>query len=119
MSSLFEFFLNVGARDFLPHYRELKAQGRINPAVVSYYLKRFMLYSLLGGGIAAGLMWVMGGITFSEQTGLSFNFNLTIPMIFGIFIALYLWWTMIEMVGVTIHVYSRGRVAKATVMGTR
>ena len=119
MTALFELFLNIGARNFLPRYRELKAAGQINSASVAYYLVRFAIYSFMALCVAAVVMWVMGGIVFAQGSGFSVNFDISIPMVFGLFIALYIWWTLIEMVGDMVHVYSRGRVAKARVLGTK
>lgn len=119
MTALFEIFLKIGARDFLPLYRDLKAAGHIRSAAVSYYLWRYLLYSLLALVVAGVILWVMGAVVFSPASGFSFNPDLTIPVIFGTLIALYIWWTLIEMVGDMVHVYSRGQVAKAKVMGTK
>ncbi len=119
MSILFEFFLHVGARDFLTHYRELKAAGRVNTAVVSYYLRRFVAYSLLSVVIAGLLLWVLGGLFIDEAGDLHLDLILNVPVPISILVSLYLWWTMIEMVGNTLHIYSRGSVAEATVMGTK
>ncbi len=117
MSFLFEFFLHVGARDFLSHYRELKAAGRVNPAVRSYYLRRFFCYSLLAVVIAVLLLWVLGGLTF--EGGIKLDLTLNVPVPVSLLVSVYLWWTMMEMVGNTLHIYSRGSLAKATVMGTK
>ncbi|WP_419905097.1 hypothetical protein [Kiloniella sp.] len=117
MSFLFEFFLHVGARDFLPYYKELKSEGRIKSGVVSYYLLRFLGYSLLSIAIAVLLLWVLGGLTFDG--GIKLDLTLNVPVPISLLVSLYLWWTMIEMVGNTLHIYSRGGIAKATVMGTK
>ncbi|MFD2205819.1 hypothetical protein [Kiloniella antarctica] len=117
MSFLFEFFLHVGARDFLPFYRELKAAGRVNPVVRAYYLRRFLGYSLLSVAIAVLLLWVLGGLTFND--GIKLDLTLNVPVPISLLVSVYLWWTMIEMVGNTLHIYSRGCTAMATVMGTK
>ncbi|MEH6631605.1 MAG: hypothetical protein V7776_12290 [Halopseudomonas aestusnigri] len=117
MSFLFEFFLRIGARDFLPYYRELKAAGRVNLAVRSYYLLRFLGYSLLAVVIAVLLLWVLGGLTFAG--GIKLDLTLNVPVPISLLVSIYLWWTMMEMVGNTLHIYSRGSLAMATVMGTK
>ena len=117
MSFLFEFFLHIGARDFLPFYRELKAAGRVNPVVRAYYLRRFLGYSLLSVAIAVLLLWVLGGLTFNGGVKLDLTLNVPVPI--SLLVSIYLWWTMIEMVGKTLHIYTRGSTAMATVMGTK
>ncbi|WP_085899537.1 hypothetical protein [Kiloniella majae] len=119
MTALFEFFLKIGARDFWPFYRDLKAAGHIRSGAVSYYLARYLFYSLLALVIALVILWVMGAVIFNPADGISFNPDLTVPVFFGSLIALYIWWTLIEMIGSMAHVYSRGQVAKAKVMGTK
>ncbi|WP_120497321.1 hypothetical protein [Kiloniella sp. EL199] len=119
MTTLFEFFLKIGARDFWSFYCDLKAAGHIRHVAVSYYLLRYLFYSLLAVVIALVILWVMGAVIFNPADGISFNPDLTIPVFFGALIALYIWWTLIEMIGNMAHVYSRGQVAKAEVMGTK
>jgi hypothetical protein len=119
MTALFELFLKIGARDFLPFYRDLKSVGHIRSSAISYYLWRYLFYSLLALVVAVVILWVMGAVVFNPAEGISFNPDLTIPVFFGALIALYIWWTLIEMVGSMAHVYSRGQVAKAKVMGTK
>ncbi|MCZ4279760.1 hypothetical protein O4H49_03150 [Kiloniella laminariae] len=134
MAPLFEFFLFVGARDFLPRYRELKQQGRVNEGARRYYLIRFYLCTLLAFTVAMGMFWVAGILRLTEGVeGAGFSLSLqliddtagdqplggALPLVIALVISLYIWWSLIEMVGKMAHVYSRGRVAKTTVMGTK
>ncbi|WP_020591475.1 hypothetical protein [Kiloniella laminariae] len=136
MAPLFEFFLFVGARDFLSYYRVLKQQGRVNARARQYYLVRFYLCSLLALLVALGMFWVAGVLRITEggaAEGAGFGISLqlmddtagdqplggALPLMIALVISLYIWWSLTEMMGKMAHVYSRGRVAKTTVMGTK
>ena len=110
MAPLFEFFLFVGARDFLSHYRELKQQGRVNEGARRYYLIRFYLCSLLAVVVALGMFWIAGILRLKEGTeGAGFSLSLqliddtagdqplggALPLVIALVISLYIWWSVI------------------------